>query len=370
MAFTEKYVTVTGGGLHDGSSEANAWTLAEGIANYAAGDRVNVKAGTYTVSSEQIWSTNGTQYAPVHWRGYKSTIGDMDSTPTSQRVEGTDIPYFNNTAHRWRVDGDRICFSNISFKANYQYYATQCYGANHCSFFRCRMVNVSTSSTAVAFLTDSVFTSIDSCYLEVPTTGDKCLFLYYPTGANSLTNSIVKGGNYGVHIGNYLSISISNTLIHSQATSAVFITNQSRCELHNCVLYNSGSHLFDGGSTDGTNRSIIDSCVFSESGGYAVNQNSGSDNPYIVLTNNLYHDASFASGRLNNIVYDQNASVDSSSPFVDAAAGDFTLASSSNGHGKAFLFENAGPTSYGDVGAIQHADPSGGSATIHPLYAN
>ncbi len=87
MAFVEKYVTVTGGGLHDGSSEANAWTLDEAWSNYSAGDRLNIKAGTYTLTQiMNIW-TSGTVTAPVSLRGYKTTIGDLDNRPSSQLVD-------------------------------------------------------------------------------------------------------------------------------------------------------------------------------------------------------------------------------------------------------------------------------------------
>ena len=76
MAITEKYVTTTGAGAHDGTSEANAWSLTEAIAAAAAGNRVNVKAGTYTLGAGATFPA-GTVAAPIIWRGYSSTIGDL-----------------------------------------------------------------------------------------------------------------------------------------------------------------------------------------------------------------------------------------------------------------------------------------------------
>lgn len=76
MGYTEKYVTVTGAGAHDGSDEANAWTLAEAVAAAAAGDRVNIKAGTYALTGN-VTLPGGTVVAPICWRGYYSTIGDL-----------------------------------------------------------------------------------------------------------------------------------------------------------------------------------------------------------------------------------------------------------------------------------------------------
>lgn len=75
MAWTERYVTVAGAGAHDGTSEGNAWTLAEAIAAAAAGQRVNVKAGTHTVASDRTFGTAGTDASAIWWRGYNSEIG-------------------------------------------------------------------------------------------------------------------------------------------------------------------------------------------------------------------------------------------------------------------------------------------------------
>ena len=78
MAYTEKYVSVSGGGAHDGSSEANAWTLAEAWAGWVAGDRVNVISGSYTTTGLS-GATVGTGASMVCVRGYNTTIGDLES---------------------------------------------------------------------------------------------------------------------------------------------------------------------------------------------------------------------------------------------------------------------------------------------------
>lgn len=76
MAFTERYVSVAGGGLHDGTSEANAWTWAEFFAGHAGGQRINVKAGSYgTVAGGTLQAGTAPQFTVV--RGYNNTIGDL-----------------------------------------------------------------------------------------------------------------------------------------------------------------------------------------------------------------------------------------------------------------------------------------------------
>lgn len=78
MAFTERYVSVAGGGAHDGTSEANAWDFGEMItAAPAAEVRANALAGAYSEGATTLPS-NGTNQAPIVVRGYATVPGDLD----------------------------------------------------------------------------------------------------------------------------------------------------------------------------------------------------------------------------------------------------------------------------------------------------
>tara|TARA_R110000851_G_scaffold22894_3_gene67625 strand:- start:122 stop:1135 length:1014 start_codon:yes stop_codon:yes gene_type:complete len=79
---TERYCSVAGSGAHDGSSAANAWTMAEATANVVAGDRVNCLAGTYIAEDSgqncvMDIDVAGTILNQIEWRGYTTTIGDF-----------------------------------------------------------------------------------------------------------------------------------------------------------------------------------------------------------------------------------------------------------------------------------------------------
>ncbi len=80
--FVERYASVAGSGSHDGTSAANAWTIAEATANVVAGNRVNCLAGTYIAddsSSSAVMDLDviGTVGSWIEWRAYTTTIGDF-----------------------------------------------------------------------------------------------------------------------------------------------------------------------------------------------------------------------------------------------------------------------------------------------------
>lgn len=85
MAWTERYVSVTGGGLFDGTSAANAftWALMLAATENRQSKRYNIISGTYarTTSSDVFTVTGGapTAAAPMWLRGYGTVIGDLDA---------------------------------------------------------------------------------------------------------------------------------------------------------------------------------------------------------------------------------------------------------------------------------------------------
>lgn len=72
-----KYASATGGGTHDGLSEANAWSFQEMDNLATAGDHVWVKASSAT--GTLFFTKSGTDTNPIIYEGYKNTIGDITS---------------------------------------------------------------------------------------------------------------------------------------------------------------------------------------------------------------------------------------------------------------------------------------------------
>ena len=370
MAFTEKYVTVSGGGLHDGSSEANAWTLAEAISNVAAGDRVNVKAGTYSSgTTHRIFSASGTDTSPIWWRGYKTSIGDLDSRPTTQRIEGTDMPLFTSTTGYYYFDGSNQKISNIHFESapfNAGSAVILIRGDNFV-LFRCRAISNSSNIGAIEGNT-SRQVLVAECYFENTTTGADVV---QPRGQKwVISKCIIRGGDIGVLCPINYATRIVDSIIYDSAESK--IQAGGFLMVSNCTLYNAADDNIRLYTLSYYDAGVIINNVFDTAGGYAINQNTGTDTSKVLISNNAYRDGSFGAGRLNGISEDlEFESINETViPFEDVASLDFTLKSTAGGHGQQIIFEVDGPTSYRDLGAIQHADPSGGGAVLHPLRSN
>ena len=79
---TIRYVSVSGAGTRNGTSEANAYTMSEAISNASPNTDFRVKAGNYGATNYTI-STSGTLGNPIRFIGYKTTFGDITTTAGS-----------------------------------------------------------------------------------------------------------------------------------------------------------------------------------------------------------------------------------------------------------------------------------------------
>jgi hypothetical protein len=362
MAFTEKYVTVNGGGLHDGSSEANAWTLDEAYANQAAGQRWNVKAGTYTLTQVYTTWTNGTQSAPFSVRGYKTTAGDLDNRPTSQLVDGTDIPLIqnSNSSYYFYPTCDFSIWENISFKSTTSRPAIYTYFQNG-SLRRCRF-NTTTSTNVVA--NRYPYKKFVECYFTNPSATSSIINLDAVTFVGCVFDQI-----YGVSASE--SSGFLNCIFKNISNNAIEMGAWGEKDIIGNTFYNvTGDAIYVASSTMPLlGASLVANNVFHTITGDAIKAFS-TTNLQLIAQNNLFYNVTGSNFANDGFGMSRDEFTDLADPFTDAAGGDFSLVSGSNG------YSNAAPKPYEvfdvnsrrDIGAIQHADPSGGGgSTFHPL---
>ncbi len=127
VSTTIRYVSPSGGGSHDGTSEANAWTFTEALNNDLAGMTIYMKAGNYGSSSYTI-STSGTSTNPIKWIGYQTSPGDNPilgfDKYTNNTADSSKMPLFYNPSGSGTgitISADNIIIRNIQV----DYYSTE-----------------------------------------------------------------------------------------------------------------------------------------------------------------------------------------------------------------------------------------------------
>ncbi len=100
-AITEHYVTTTGTDTWANcTSSGTPCSWATMLTNAVAGDRVNVKVGTYSQTSNvNVFTNSGTATSPIIVRGYSSTIGDgyLGRTNGNGALITTNMPLISYT---------------------------------------------------------------------------------------------------------------------------------------------------------------------------------------------------------------------------------------------------------------------------------
>ena len=350
MAWTERYVTTTGAGLHDGTSEANAWDFDEAITGAAAGHRVNIQAGTYSLSSVKIISTVGTTTNPVWWRGYNATIGDLDTSYTH-----ADFPYFEFTGPVSQLDctGPFNWFSRLRMTCDASGSGAE--GVIHiaapdCRVFYCHLKGTSDDFDCCGLYLSS---SSDRCivygnYVEAATTNPDAIYGSSNANPSMIIGNYVYGGRYGIYAGS--ASSWINNIIQNSGTAGVFIagTTTPKSIVGNSI-YNVPTGIVIETASTGVG---ISGNIFSTISGYAIDP-ADANNATTAIVSNLYH--SCTSGHFRNIFESMEwGAVDATtSPFVDAAGGNFALSAAGRQLGFPQTFINlTGTTGYPHLGAV------------------
>ena len=322
VTFTERYVdaSATGGGT---GTQADPWTLNESLANVAAGDRVNVKAGTYNVTNDTC-TTSGTRTSPIVFRGYKTTIGDLDNS-NENLTSATDIPVvvtstagfgFNNcsflSVNHMNFEGGPWGYQSTGFRVAVPYGSVR----------KCRFTSTGTGpgANSIACVTGGTTTVYIDCYFSSSSTAGyeilsscavalNCVF--EGTGSSDGPPAIESSVN-----GAY------NCLFINCSTGIAISYNLQTVTIQGCLFYNptqSGTAIRATGAGYERLR-IVKDCVF-------VNQSTAIDS-LLTDASNWYVDGCAyynVATQLQDVPYQSNAITLTADPFVSAANGNFNL---------------------------------------------
>ena len=372
MAWSDHYGTEAGTDTYANSTNSGTpCSLATAVAGVAAGDRVNIKAGTYTISADLAFATAGTTTAPIWWRGYTSAIGDLDDAGGS-RIPVTDLPNIatTNVTDQITSAGAHQIWSNVAVAST----CTDAGGAWNATggnqrWIRCQIVN-SQANTAARSLTTAttapnvligcrlqatttatiansigVFTKFIGCHLiggvtTVTTVGSSFL-LDYTLISGFGANGLSCGSAGGVFM-------VTNSTIYSAATNAILVA----------TIPTSGFII--------VTNSILGGCT------NGINNNTGGNTNGITLLGNHFYSCT------NNLVgLTEQAGVtadlaaalfnidNDTDPFVAKTSANYTLTATAVDKSAGFpgAFDDPSGTNvmtgYPDIGAVRHVDPAG-----------
>lgn len=357
--FTEKYVSVAGGGAHDGTSEANAWTFAEMIAAApAAGNRVNVISGNYSVGAYTLGT--GTAAAPFVIRGYNVTIGDLDNQGRNAdgTLNTTNFPAITITS-AWTPAAFSV-LQNLNITAALSTAIITSATVDDFSIISCNVVNTQNNASARGVTADDrirLFNSDFSCtgaahgiVVAVSTASLMHTCRFHGTDTDvllSMNDAIVVGC---VFYGNASSIGIDCT---SQGTILTTVIG--------CTFYGIGTCVRLPNAANVGVLVFINNCA-TDSSAWISSQYSATANMAAIEMNNRTRDVTTLLTGIEPIAVGE-VTTDTGGPetdYVDAAAGNFRLISTSPAVGVAL-------TPYMSMGAYQLAAGGGGGGVIVPV---
>lgn len=348
------YVATTGNDTTGDGSSGNPYASPGKAGSvHSGGDRILVKAGTYSITSTssnvaggRLTLTGGTGLAPTIVQGYETTVGDFGQKPILQAsgISSTTLITGASNAHVENITVDGADLTSIRGMSGvdraYLCKAMRCKNSGFDAGVQYVLCEATGCSTAGGGFQVSAATLI-GCYSHDNT-------VHGFTGANTYVRCVAD----------------TNT----GASADGFNNGAAASRYVNCTSYNSGRAGF---YKDGSgNHSEYYNCLATNNGGFGFDTNNSSDNGVLLVNCAGY---SNTSGNVDGQILRSLGFVTlSADPFVDAAGGNFALNNTAGGGAacRAAGFPGAFPggttTGYLDIGAVQHQDSagSGGGGTV------
>ena len=371
MAWTERYVSAGASGFDNGTSESAPWTLQQAASGTTAGMRVNIKAGTYTLTTNITLSMNGTRSSPIWWRGYKTTVGDLDGKFTGGKTAGTDIPTIVTTDFGYFIinagAGDFFHLSGLDFKSNSANYSAIYDRADYGLRKNCRFFN-SVQTTHEAIDQAGNNKTYVNCEFSGQSASGTGIYLTDASTYSTYTNCVF----YGVTSSSYNGVltggvahAFVGCLFHNLRKG---ITTSDRVFVKNCTFSDISDIAIDFAFVNSNGGSSVISNIFDSVTNYAIGNNSVNDG--VLIYNNLYKNVGAQIENLGDMPQFDEINESAASSFVNKASGNFNLSTSSDGRGVGLGGFWAYPTTdFSDTGAAQAEETASGGG-IKPVSFN
>ncbi len=363
MAITERYVSTTGAGSHDGTSEANAYSWAEMLTaiagGAAAGYRYNVKQGTYSLSSTSSITASGTTTSPLVIRGYKTTPGDGARGWSAGALDTSYMPTIAYDANYYLgFSGSFVFVEALVVTANNAGKALQ--AGPQCVFHQVRAANSSTAGTSYVVGLDETMCLAVACEFGLTgASGGDCVAYLQANGASMIGCRIFQSSAIGVKA--YYFSSILGCVFQNCAGKAIKQSDTGG----GVVIY---GNTVQGNTSDGieivastTTLSRIVNNHITDNGAYAANFN-GTAAPCFMYNRTRDNTSGATSGGTDwisslaggNVTTDNGSA---SSDYTNAGSGDVSLVAAAVGAQAGVGYKSAigacGPASLGSTGGLK-----------------
>jgi hypothetical protein len=333
MAYSERYVSVTGAGLGNGLSEANAWTLAQAVADSTNGTRRNVISGTYT-STGDIAFPAGANEAPIVWRGYTSTIGDLDDQGRNAdgTLNTTNFPVFDGTASYNFTAGDYSFFQNLVIQSAEN--ATTLVSSDPSICYRCELINSHASGASVSTYGNggaSYTAGLNECDLHINSSNSSAEIASLDGPRSSVygcriwsDNASPPGGQVAVNVV-FNGACVSNVIFN---VGAAFQSTVGNLFAYNSCFDVASNFLYQ---NDADGSTVCINNIIYTVGTYAFD---GSNGGMLTMISNAIGDATSGridTGALGTTLEEINPITLTADPFVDSANEDFRLNATAGG---------------------------------------
>lgn len=317
---------------------------------------MELEAGTYTMTVTSTIATGDTTDGPV-------TI--QAASAASPIIDGTNsINTLTITVGLVKLLGD------LTIRADANRECIRSNGDNKFHLFGTTLDYSDTGAIGLA-ATDNVKGSFTNVHFSGGANGTDG---YQQVGSDRVNihfeNCTFDGGDRGIElasVSSFSSMSVNGCVFDSQDAEGISFTGSS---LYNVSIQRS---TFYGAGADGITSSVLSvaqlvtvrNCIFEANGGYGIDAAANSDFTWDVDYNADYNNTS---GVYNNLTAGANDVNLSGSAFTNAASDDFSL-NNTAGQGadcRAAGFPGAltsHGTGFADIGALQHQDAGGGSAS-------
>ena len=368
MAYTETFASVAGAGSHDGSTAGNAWTLAEAFTNATSvttATRVNIISGDYSSGADVIDGV-GTIVQLLCFRGYNSTIGDLENTGWNAdgTLDTTGFPVITLTdtlSHGGNIQ-KYLLYQNLVFTGSINGLLLGDTGGDRVWMIECKLTNTANNSAAACIRFDNDCGLIN-CDLECSGAAHAFVFecdgtgfligcrfkgvedgqgLARMSGGSSIVGNLFQGSSGGNGIG---------FVIESTTLSTSFINN-TFYNLDTAVTYPNAAMNIPGVFV---NNHVTD-CLE-----YINSLYSGTANTIMIEVNNRTRDNTTPRTGIGDGANVGEVTTDTggaSTDYTNAGSNDFTLIDGAPG-------VEAGIRQYTDIGAYQRAAGAGGGLLVH-----